>query len=342
MSIHLDPALAPNSIDNNPPHTPEPAITPSKDEEDVDGTRGSTRAASPRVKKLANYREPEDVQLCHSWLGVSEDPKTGSSRHGTRFWDRVTELYHKEIPRPVRTAKSLESRWAMLQKSVGPFGALYEEAQRARESSGSSAGQEDAALMQAFRQFAEDQGRRFKYFSCYTILAKSPTWTSYAASHRLKKADAQARKKRKRTPSSELPPPTSATSEPQSDDDQLDDEQDDPHPADDLPQRLTDHPPQEEPGPESLTACDDWKTAIANAQVQIAAQMKRQNDLLQVHAKLLQHLALASETTSQAAIMTRDLSGLDNDTRSWFVTKRKQILASLNCEESSTSASSSS
>jgi hypothetical protein len=66
----------------------------------------------------AKWHPLEDVELCKSWVEISEDPVTGKEQKNTKFWERITENYHKKLDKnfPPRTSISLTSRWSNVRK----------------------------------------------------------------------------------------------------------------------------------------------------------------------------------------------------------------------------------
>lgn len=57
--------------------------------------------------KGCNFSTDEDIQLCKSWLSISEDPVTGTDQKASTFWAAVTQDYCKYQPNGDRTLRSL-------------------------------------------------------------------------------------------------------------------------------------------------------------------------------------------------------------------------------------------
>ncbi|KAA1097740.1 hypothetical protein PGT21_018601 [Puccinia graminis f. sp. tritici] len=65
------------------------------------------------------YLEHEDIQLCNSWLEISEDPKKGTDQSFNAFWEAIAKHYATQIPNAPRSAKSLKNHWSdKIQKDV--------------------------------------------------------------------------------------------------------------------------------------------------------------------------------------------------------------------------------
>ena len=68
---------------------------------------------------------------------------------------------------------------------------------------------------------------------------------------------------------------------------------------------------------------------MALAHKNMAVESKQQNDILDVDSKSLQLIAERGSTVSQLAIMTHDLTGLDDEQKEFFKLKRGEIISSL-------------
>ncbi|EHS62909.1 uncharacterized protein PGTG_22735 [Puccinia graminis f. sp. tritici CRL 75-36-700-3] len=250
------------------------------------------------TKRSASYSENEDVQLCRSWIVISEDPLVGTHQDGTTFWKRVHHSYSKNLPESRRTAGSLKAHWVALQKPISKF-----------------------------RGFV-NQKASFKYLRVYNILVKVPKWNSYTDEN-TKKNQLPVQKKRARSPSSDAPASTALTSEPVSD----------------AEANSTDASSVQRPMGKKKAKLihklankeDNWKCIIARAHESVANESKRQNDIFNKEAWSLNEMAQTSKTNTQVSIMDKDLSNLDDDSKEYFRLKKREILASLRSNTSSSS-----
>ncbi|EFP74620.2 hypothetical protein PGTUg99_025852 [Puccinia graminis f. sp. tritici] len=184
-------------------------------------------------------------------------------------------------------------------------------------------------LNRVLRLFFEDNNTSFKNLRCYNILIKCPKWCSYNDENSKKYQDSTTKKKRARSPSSDAPATTAPTLDAVSD----------------FKANATDH---------SSLDClignkkakrlhhievneQAWKQTIAEAHTLVANEQKRQNDIFNKEAQLLQMMAATGSANNDVMIMNQDLTNLDDDAREYFTLRRKQILASLRANSSSSS-----
>ncbi|KAA1088528.1 hypothetical protein PGTUg99_032579 [Puccinia graminis f. sp. tritici] len=90
-NVPLDPLLQepgnrPQETGNPPQETGNRPTTsqPIQVEDSQPGDESGT-------KQSASYTESEDVQLCGSWIAISEDPLIGTNQDGATFWKRVEQ-----------------------------------------------------------------------------------------------------------------------------------------------------------------------------------------------------------------------------------------------------------
>jgi hypothetical protein len=95
------------------------------------GSRRSKRGS----KRGYNYNHDEDIQLCVSWMNVSNDPIVGNDQAGKTYWTRITDHYNEnKTSNTETTANSVEHRWRVIQKEFMNFQGYYEEVQRRHRS----------------------------------------------------------------------------------------------------------------------------------------------------------------------------------------------------------------
>ncbi|EHS64789.1 uncharacterized protein PGTG_21049 [Puccinia graminis f. sp. tritici CRL 75-36-700-3] len=277
------------------------------------------------TKRSASYSESKDVQLCRSWIAISEDPLIRTNQDGATFWKRVHQSFSKDLPDSRRTPGSLKAHWGALQKVVSKFRGFVNQVDQFGESGASA----KDCLNRALELFSTDQKCSFKYLCCYNILVKIPKWNSYTDEN-ARKNRPPAQKKRARSPSSDAPASTAFTSEPASDAE-----------ADTTDTSSAQRPIGKKKAKliHELSAKDDgWKGMIARAHESVAKESKRQNDIFDMEAKSLGEMAQTGKTNTQVSIMDKDLSNLDEDSKEYFRLKKKEILASLRSNPSSSSS----
>lgn len=74
-----------------------------------------------KVIKGRDFSKDEDVQLCKSWLTISEDPVTGTNQKASSFWELVLKDYSKYLTHSDRTIRSLQLCWSVINQSVSKF-----------------------------------------------------------------------------------------------------------------------------------------------------------------------------------------------------------------------------
>ena len=65
-------------------------------------------------KRGSNYSAVEDVQLCKSWIHISNDPIIGNDQSGKTYWERIANDFHmnrdfESIGPPIHSSIGLES-----------------------------------------------------------------------------------------------------------------------------------------------------------------------------------------------------------------------------------------
>jgi len=44
-------------------------------------------------RRSENYTTTDEIQLCHSWMHVSQDPIVGAQQRIAKFWNRIQVHY---------------------------------------------------------------------------------------------------------------------------------------------------------------------------------------------------------------------------------------------------------
>ncbi|XP_062104825.1 glutathione S-transferase T3-like [Humulus lupulus] len=128
--------------------------------------------------RTASYSIEEDMNLCHVYLDVSQDPVIGRYQSKEKFWSRVEAEYHSYEkfllrPRPVR---SLQTRMTTILTAVGKLRGCVNQIQNKNPS---GASQEDI-LNQAKMLLAQDPkyNRGFKFDHVWPILKDIEKFTN--------------------------------------------------------------------------------------------------------------------------------------------------------------------
>jgi len=82
-------------------------------------------------KRGSNYSQEEDIQLCKSWISISNNAIVGTDQSGKTYWERITAHFHNFRDFHYdRTTNSLEHRCGVIIKECMRFQAYYEEVER--------------------------------------------------------------------------------------------------------------------------------------------------------------------------------------------------------------------
>lgn len=83
------------------------------------------------TKRGFNYNHQEDIQLCISWMNISNDPVIGNEQPAGTYWERIAQDFHKNKEfQSERTPNSLEHRCGTIIKECMKFQAFFEEVER--------------------------------------------------------------------------------------------------------------------------------------------------------------------------------------------------------------------
>ena len=106
-------------------------------EKDDDLELVNQQAATPSTggkgasKRGSNYTSLEDIQLCKSWIHISNDPIIGNDQAGKTYWERIANDFHRNMDfESDRTPNSLEHRFGIILKECMKFQGYYEEVER--------------------------------------------------------------------------------------------------------------------------------------------------------------------------------------------------------------------
>ena len=91
----------------------------------------ATPSTGGKSKRGSNYTNLEDIQLCKSWIHISNDPIIGNQQPGKTYWERIANDFHRNRDfESDRTPNSLEHRFGIILKECMKFQGYYEEVER--------------------------------------------------------------------------------------------------------------------------------------------------------------------------------------------------------------------
>ncbi|OQU83659.1 hypothetical protein SORBI_3005G154900, partial [Sorghum bicolor] len=95
----------------------------------------ATPSTGCKSKRGSNYTNLEDIQLCKSWIHISNDPIIGNQQPGKTYWERIANDFHMNRNfESDRTPNSLEHRFGIILKECMKFQGYYEEVERCHPS----------------------------------------------------------------------------------------------------------------------------------------------------------------------------------------------------------------
>ncbi|KAG2640910.1 hypothetical protein PVAP13_2KG126924 [Panicum virgatum] len=82
-------------------------------------------------RRGSGYIQCEDIQLCTSWMNISNDPIVGNEQPSKTYWNRIADdFHHNRDFDSNRSANSLEHRMGIILKDCMLFQACYEQIER--------------------------------------------------------------------------------------------------------------------------------------------------------------------------------------------------------------------
>ncbi|KAI7938063.1 hypothetical protein MJO28_014983 [Puccinia striiformis f. sp. tritici] len=153
------------------------AVVTPKINEQVNENDGESEVVKENSgSRSGNYNTKEDVQICHSWLETTEDPLNSTNQSGTTFWARVHGHYTKHLPQYPRSADSVKSCFALIQRLTSKFHGCVKQIILAKQSGKTLADRLPAAL----KLYAGlSKGKSYTHIHCYHILSVAQKWLDY-------------------------------------------------------------------------------------------------------------------------------------------------------------------
>lgn len=82
-------------------------------------------------RRGSGYIQCEDIQLCTSWMNISNDPIVGNEQPSKTYWNMIADDFHQNRDFDSnRSANSLEHRMGIILKDCMLFQACYEQIER--------------------------------------------------------------------------------------------------------------------------------------------------------------------------------------------------------------------
>ncbi|KAG2222530.1 hypothetical protein INT45_012844 [Circinella minor] len=161
------------------------------------------------VSQEPDFLPHEDKQLCSSWLIKTECPIRGSEKNDLTHWKRITEHYNSERQNAVkklnekmgrddqpviRTHTSLKMRWDTIHPLVSTFCGHYQRVLNDKQSGFTP----EKIVTVAKLIYHELEGHEFPYYDCWKeVLSRSQIWKVVKEEKKKKVAKAENAVKRK-------------------------------------------------------------------------------------------------------------------------------------------------
>jgi hypothetical protein len=131
-----------------------------KDNSDIELDGGEHN--NPPTTCYPIFNEDEDVQICRSWLEVTDDPLNLTNQTSTTFWAHVCEHYLIRIPTYQRPVSSIKTHWQVLQRYINKLHGCLKQVKQANQSGSTQKDQFNRAL----ELYAALEGRLFNNLCC--------------------------------------------------------------------------------------------------------------------------------------------------------------------------------
>ncbi|KNE87890.1 hypothetical protein PSTG_18716, partial [Puccinia striiformis f. sp. tritici PST-78] len=190
-----------------PPTTSSQKVSKNpSDEQSTTDQAALSESNDSKAPRSHNYGDEEDLQICKSWLDVSQDPLNSTNQAADTFWTRVAANYTEVIPDTTRTWSSIKSRWQLLQHAVNSGCGCVEQVDLAKQS-GTTVEDRFVRAMQLYQALSvtgkktkkPKKPQKFTHMACYHVLCKAEKWKQ----HRKwldRKEKEEAQKSRRSTP----------------------------------------------------------------------------------------------------------------------------------------------
>ncbi|KAA1119313.1 hypothetical protein PGT21_050280 [Puccinia graminis f. sp. tritici] len=301
------------------PTAPKPieSLTTPKPAESSNINNDSTPKApeSAPKKGFPRWSVEEDKKLCIAWLNTSRDPIVGNGQKASTFWERIhntlSELiteYNEEKKNskgfkelPLRPVGAVECRWALIMKLVNKFSGCYANVER-RMKSGKT--REDM-LTEAKELYKATFESSFNLDHCWGILKDTPKWQATQQENEAR--NKKGKQSGAAPPSSDIPSSTPATSAIEVEDEESE------------ASRLV----------LGNSRSEGQKAAKRKRTEEISLDklVSMQKDLIEISRDRLSSMKAAAQSTSDDAIMSKDLTLLDAESRAYYQRKKRAIIA---------------
>jgi hypothetical protein len=127
-----------------------------------------------------SFSSTEDVELCRSWIAISQDPVTGTGQSSDAFWKKVRDHFCLKPGVNPRPFGSLNQHYRQINEQCARFIGIRTQIENRRIS---GASKEDIfnAAMDHFHQTGDK--KPFKFQACLSVLEECPKWRGSTENH---------------------------------------------------------------------------------------------------------------------------------------------------------------
>ncbi|KAH9465940.1 hypothetical protein Pst134EA_013795 [Puccinia striiformis f. sp. tritici] len=132
-----------------------------------------------------NYCDGEDVQICKSWLEVSQDPLNSTNQAADTFWTRVAEQFTKVRDNNCCLWSSIKSRWQILQQWSTSSAVASNSAMKLFQAI--TIAENEQRVKKSKK--AKKQPTKFTHMGCYHVLCHAQKWKDHCEELERKKIE---------------------------------------------------------------------------------------------------------------------------------------------------------
>ncbi|TVU25299.1 hypothetical protein EJB05_27791, partial [Eragrostis curvula] len=135
-------------------------------------------------KRGSNYSVEEDIQVCKSWINISNDAVVGTDQPGATYWERIAQDFHKNKNfESDRSANSIEHRCQTILKECMRFHGYFEEIERCHPSGVPY----QEHLLQAQKLYGtKNKGKRCPFIDCWLVVRHTEKFSALQDLNKLK------------------------------------------------------------------------------------------------------------------------------------------------------------
>ncbi|KAA1110325.1 hypothetical protein PGT21_018127 [Puccinia graminis f. sp. tritici] len=152
---------------DKPPKKPK---GPIKKKTTVEEENNDEKDSKDTPKRAPNYKDDKDIEICRSWLEITEDPLNSINQSANTFWARVCEHYLLKVPKYNRSLKSVKTCWQTLQCRVNKFNGCYKQVQQANQSGTTI----EDRMCAAHKLYAATEDQAFTHMQCFEFWQLDP------------------------------------------------------------------------------------------------------------------------------------------------------------------------